>query len=93
VKHLIKAQLAATKPAFVTFRPNDSIVGIVPHPPISFMLELGSGPSDGGNLVQFLTEDFDSTAWQKALFQHFFLRTCSLTRIFFSINHYACKKA
>jgi len=72
VKHLIKAQLAATKPAFVTFRPNDSIVGIVPHPPISFMLELGSGPSDGGNLVQFLTEDFDSTAWQKSLFQHYF---------------------
>lgn len=70
VKHLTKAQLAATKPAFVTLRPNDSSVGIVPHPPISSMLELGSGPSDGGNLVQFLTEDFDSTAWQKTLLQH-----------------------
>lgn len=30
------------------------------------MLELGGGPSDVGNLAQFLTEDFDSTAWQEA---------------------------
>jgi len=70
VKHLTKAQLAATKPAFVTLRPSDSAVDMVPHPPISSMLELGGGQSDSGNLVQFLTKDFDSTACQKTLLQH-----------------------
>ena len=63
VKFLTKAQLASTKPAFVTLRPSDSSVGIAPHPPISSRPELGGGPSDGGNLLQFLTEDLDSTAW------------------------------
>jgi len=63
VKFLPEAQLASTKPAFVTLRPSDSSVGIAPHPPISSRPELGGGPSDGGNLLQFLTEDLDSTAW------------------------------
>jgi hypothetical protein len=44
-------------------RPSDSSVGTVPQPPISSRPEPGGGPSDGGNLLQFRTEDLDSTAW------------------------------
>lgn len=52
-----------TEPAFVMLRPSDSSVGTVPQPPISSRPEPGGGPSDGGNLLQFRTEDLDSTAW------------------------------